>query len=150
MPNPSDHELCQEWLALLEKQGYRITGPRRAIVEALAHSPRALSPVALYDLGRRDHPQLGLVTVYRTLEKLEELGLIQRVHQTSGCHMVLRAPRGHQHLLLCTRCGLVETFDGDNLDGLIENTARRSGFKIEAHWLQLTGLCAACQQETPA
>jgi Fe2+ or Zn2+ uptake regulation protein len=88
---------------------------------------------------------MGLVTVYRSLEKLENLGLVQRVHQADGCHMYLRAAHGHEHILLCTCCGRVEYFSGDDLSALIDATARVSGFDIEEHWLQFNGRCPDCQ-----
>jgi Fe2+ or Zn2+ uptake regulation protein len=117
-------------------------------VEIMARSPRALNPIELYDLGRDGHPHLGLVTVYRTLEKLEELGLVQRVHHPGNCNMYLRAAQGHEHLLICTRCGRAETFSGDDLASLIAETSRRSGFAIHEHWLQLFGVCNTCQSSS--
>ena len=137
--------LSADWLERLQAGGYRLTGPRRALVELIAASQRALDPLALYDLGRREYPGLGLVTVYRTLEKLEELGLVQRVHQPGGCQAYLRAAKGHEHLLICTACGRAEYFSGDDLDGLMARIADHSGFKIEGHWLQLFGRCALCR-----
>lgn len=150
--NNTDHmaeaksgSLSDDWLDRLQESGYRVTAPRRVIVEILTHGQRALNPIELYDLGRKEHPHLGLVTVYRTLEKLEELGLVQRVHQPGACNLYLRATTGHEHFLVCTQCGRVETFAGDDLSGLIARTARQSGFDVHEHWLQLFGLCAACQ-----
>lgn len=137
----------QTWLNSLQASGYRLTAPRRAIVEIMATTTRALEPVDVFDLGRKEYPGLGLVTVYRTLEKLEQLGLIQRVHQSGGCNMYLRAAQGHQHLLLCTSCGQAEYFSGDDLSTLMNGIARRSGFEIQEHWLQLFGLCAECQRK---
>lgn len=136
------------WLTDLQESGYRLTGPRRAIVEIMASSPRALSPMDLFDLGRREHPGLGLVTVYRTLEKLEALGLVQRVHLPDGCHRYLRANHGHEHLILCTACGNADFFTGDDLDPLIDIISERTGFSIREHWLQLYGLCSDCRQST--
>ena len=150
MLHPREHALCEDWLEQIQESGYRLTGPRRVIVELLAHSPRAMSPLELYDMGRQEYKNLGLVTVYRTLEKLESLDLIQRVHQNSGCHMYLRAANGHEHILLCTGCGQVQYFGGDNLAELIESTAKQSGFTIYEHWLQLNGLCSVCQEKLQA
>jgi len=133
------------WLDLLQSSGYRLTTPRRAIVELMAASPRALGPIEVFDLGRAEHPGLGLVTVYRTLEKLEELGLIERIHLPDGCHRYLRAAHGHQHFLLCTTCGLVQTFAGDNLDPLTGRVSADTGFAINEHWLQLYGTCPDCR-----
>lgn len=135
----------EEWLARLAASGYRLTQPLLAIVEVLACSDHALSPVDIFDQGRRASPGMGLVTVYRALEKLEELGLVQRVHHPGGCHMYLRAAHGHEHLLLCTACGRAEYFAGDDLSNLMETIACRSGFEIREHWLQLFGLCQQCR-----
>ena len=143
----SKNTLVEAWLDSLQDSGYRLTAPRQAIVSIVASSPRALDAIEIYDLGRNEHPGLGLVTVYRTLEKLEQLGLVQRVHQPDGCNMYLRSPQGHEHLLLCKSCGQVEYFRGDDLTKLIEDTARRSGYQIQEHWLQLFGLCASCQPQ---
>jgi Fe2+ or Zn2+ uptake regulation protein len=135
----------EAWLAELQNNGYRVTGPRRAVVEIVAASRRALNPADVFGLARQRYPALGLVTVYRTLEKLAELGLIERVHQPGGCHAFLPAAVGHQHLLLCQRCGRAEYFGGDDLGALIGKIAERTGYRIEEHWLQLFGTCAACQ-----
>jgi len=137
--------LCEDWLAKLQANGYRITRPLQVIVDILVDASRALEAVDIFDLGRRKYPRLGLVTVYRSLEKLEELSLVQRVHQANGCHAYLRAANGHEHILLCTRCGQVVYFAGDDLSQLIERVARQSGFQIQEHWLQLHGFCSNCK-----
>jgi len=133
------------WLDCLQSEGYRLTAPIRVLVGILCQSERILCPLELFDLGRKAYPQLGLVTVYRTLEKLEEVGLIQRVHQANDCHGYLRAAQGHEHVLLCTQCGRVEYFTGDDLGGLLKEITQKSKFQIKEHWLQLHGLCENCQ-----
>lgn len=134
------------WLTQLHENGYRLTDARRAVVEIVEQASRALTPVEVYDLARRKYRALGLVTVYRTLEKLEELHLIQRVHQPQGCQAFVSAGHGHQHLLLCQNCGRVEFFDGDDLDALTQSIAQKTGYQINEHWLQLFGLCANCRK----
>jgi Fe2+ or Zn2+ uptake regulation protein len=134
------------WLVQLNEHGYRLTDARRAVVEIMAESKHALTPVEIYDEARAAHPALGLVTVYRTLEALEEQGLIQRVHQPQGCQAFIPAPSGHQHLLLCRQCGKAALFEGDDLETLIRSIARRTGFQITEHWLQLFGLCPNCRK----
>lgn len=145
MRNHSHPSIYESWLDSLQDGGYRLTAPRKAIVAIIADSSRALDAVEIFDLGRVEHPRLGLVTVYRTLEKLDELGLVQRVHQPDGCNMYLRAPEGHEHLLLCKSCGQMEYFSGDDLSDLIEQISQRSGYQVQEHWLQLFGLCGSCQ-----
>jgi Fe2+ or Zn2+ uptake regulation protein len=133
------------WLTHLHAKGYRLTAPMRAIVEVIAQSEFVLDPLEMFDLARKIYPQLGLVTVYRTLEKLEELALVQRVHQVGSCRGYVAAAHGHEHFLLCTRCGRVEYFTGDDLSELVRKISERSKFQIKEHWLQLHGLCENCQ-----
>ena len=136
---------AETWLTQLNKNGYRLTKARRAVVETVAKSTRALTPVQVYDAARKTYRALGLVSVYRTLEKLEELHLVQRVHQPEGCQAFVAAGHGHQHLLLCQNCGRVTFFEGDDLDKLIGSISTKSGYQIREHWLQLFGLCKSCK-----
>jgi len=133
------------WLTQLQENGYRLTEARRAVVEIIQKSTRALTPVEVFDMARKTYHGLGLVSVYRTLEKLEELHLVQRVHQPQGCQAFIAESRGHEHLLLCQNCGRVTFFEGDDLDTLIKTISKRTGYLIREHWLQLFGLCQACQ-----
>ena len=133
------------WLDCLQSSGYRLTGPRYAVVDILTTSDRALDAHEVFELARQRYPSIGLVSVYRTLEKLEELHLIQRVHQPEKCQAYIAAFDGHQHLLVCQECGLVEFFVGDNLEALIARVERESGYKVNEHWLQLFGLCEHCK-----
>ena len=135
----------ETWLEQLHDNGYRITAARRAVVNTVYGNTHALSPTEVYDQARKKYRALGLVTVYRTLEKLEELHLIQRVHQQLGCQAFISAGLGHQHLLLCQQCGQVEFFEGDDLDALTKSISKKTGYQIREHWLQLFGLCANCQ-----
>ena len=135
----------EDWLARMQADGGRVTAPRKAVVDILADSDRAMDPSEIYERARERHPAMGLVTVYRTLEKLEALRLIERIHQPGGCHAYVRAAQGHEHVLLCERCGRALRFVGDDLEALIAAVQRRTGFIIREHWLQLFGLCPACQ-----
>jgi Fur family ferric uptake transcriptional regulator len=83
--------------------------------------------------------------VYRTLEKLEELGLIERVHRPEGCQAFTSAAPGHQHLVICRHCGRTAYFEGDDLKALGRSIARRTGYSVGEHWLQFFGLCRECQ-----
>jgi Fur family transcriptional regulator, ferric uptake regulator len=134
-----------EWLKCLANNGYRLTAPRRAVVEIIAGSQHVLTPYEVFVRARRRYPSLGLVTVYRTVEKLEELDLIQRVHRPSGCQAFITAFSGHEHLLICDDCGRVEFFEGDDIDPLMDKVGKKSGFQVHGHWLQLFGKCDDCQ-----
>lgn len=140
-----NNQLSKIWQDSLQSNGYRLTDSRRSLVQIMADTTRALSVIELFDLGRKTHPSLGLVTVYRTLEKLEELALVQRVHRPGGCHTYLRAPQDHEHLLICSLCGEGFFFTGDDLTDLIATVGEQTGFLIQDHWLQLFGICMTCQ-----
>ena len=133
------------WLEKLQASGYRLTGPRQAVVEILSESHFTLDAAQVFLQSRQNCPSIGLVTIYRTLEKLEEIGLILRVHQSNGCHSFIAAPQGHQHLLICRACRRAEYFSGDNLAPLMTTIGEERGFSIQEHWLQLFGLCSHCQ-----
>ena len=137
---------AETWLKHLRDNGQRLTPARRAVVETVAASERAITPLEVYDAARRRYRALGLVSVYRTLETLEELGLVQRVHQPENCQAFIAAGEGHQHLLVCQNCGRVALFDGDDLERLMVSISRKSGYRILEHWLQLFGLCGDCQR----
>ncbi|TAK11221.1 MAG: transcriptional repressor [Anaerolineae bacterium] len=137
-------ERTETWLAALRGHGYRLTAPRQAVVAAVAESDRALIPAEVHDQARRAYPRLGLVTVYRTLEKLEELHLVQRVHRPDNCQAFVAGVEGHQHLLICQKCGRVQYFSGDQLGALIQRVQADSGYEIHDHWLQLFGECGEC------
>lgn len=136
------------WFDILQKNGCRLTLPRKAVVETMEGTLRALTPVEVYGAARIHCPGLGLVSVYRTLEKLEELGLVQRVHQTKGCQAFVRTGDGHQHLLVCQNCGKAVLFEGDQLDPLFNSISKTTGFQIESHWLQVFGLCKTCRSDS--
>lgn len=134
------------WLEKLQASGYRLTGPRRSVVKVLADSRYTLRPAQVFAEARRLSPNIGLVTVYRTLERLEELGMVTRVHELDGCHSYIAAPVGHQHLLICRSCCRAEYFNGEDLAPLTDQLTAERGYQIQDHWLQLFGLCPQCQE----
>jgi Fe2+ or Zn2+ uptake regulation protein len=136
---------ASSWLSQLQSNGYRLTNARKAVVETVAVTTSALNPLEVYEQAKSVCPGLGLVTVYRTLEKLEELHLIQRVHQPGGCNAYLPHANGHQHLIICQECGKARYFEGDNLEAFFERVAGEQGFTVREHWLQLFGTCAECK-----
>ncbi len=140
-------ETSANWKNILSQNNYRLTSPRLAVVEVIASSTRIMNPMEVYLEARRLCRGLGLVTVYRTIEKLEELGLIQKVHLNEGCHSYIATAEGHQHLLICSRCNRAEYFSGDDLAPLMGDLGEKRGFQIQDHWLQLSGLCNTCQQK---
>ena len=135
------------WEEELRQTGARLTKPRRAILDVLASSSAPMTPMEIFNLARQKAPNLGLVTVYRTIERMESLGCIDRIHSRDQCQMVFRSASGHRHLLTCTTCGKSVYVDGLAAENEIDAIGRANGFKINGHMLQLFGLCRACQKK---
>ena len=131
----------------LREAGYRLTQPRQAVLQVLEESAVQLSPYEIHRRGQAIYPRLGLVTVYRTLELLDELGLARRVHSEGSCHNYARADED-KHYLVCRGCRRVVAFPCEGLDELIEAVERRSAYEIDGHLLELTGLCPECQERS--
>jgi Fe2+ or Zn2+ uptake regulation protein len=131
----------------LREQGLKLTRPRQAVLEVLSRSGSRLSPAEIHRQGRRSYRRLGLVTVYRTLALLEEMGLVQRVHTETGCHSFagVRSPEGHHHQLICKDCGRVEEFSDCASEQLLAKLQKETGFAVEDHRLEVIGCCPKCQ-----
>ena len=132
--------------AILKQHGYKLTAQRRAVLNAIAASHDHLTPAAIYDRVRREHPGIGLVTVYRTLDILADLGLTCEVHSGGNCRSYLmRRPQEHHHHLICSECGTVADFTDCDLSELAHRLSRETGFEIEEHLLEFSGRCQNCQ-----
>ncbi|MBI4285497.1 MAG: transcriptional repressor [Chloroflexi bacterium] len=136
---------------IIRGRGYKLTPQRRAVLRVIARSRDHLTPGAIYERVRKEHPGIGLVTVYRMLELLADLNLTCRVHTEDGCRSYLmRRPSGHHHHIMCTSCGRVVDFTKCDLSELQQRVSEKSGFKIEGHLLQFNGLCQECREKTGA
>ena len=133
-----------DWTNLLHKAGCRVTAPREAVILILRQTSRPLRIHELFALAREQHSDLGLVTVYRTVEKLMELNLVQRIHQPDGCHAYLPASTSDPHIVLCQRCGQVAFFSGD-ISVVAEVIAQKTGYQLDLSLVQFVGLCANCR-----
>jgi Fe2+ or Zn2+ uptake regulation protein len=139
-------KVSQTWQHEFSRSGGRITRPRQVILDVIAGSQRPLTPQEVHDEAREQLPQIGLVTVYRTIEKLEGLGLVNRVHHSDQCQTVFRSTPSHQHLLICTECGQSVYFDGLEIEKEFQKTGENLGYTVTGHWLQLSGMCSDCQK----
>jgi len=133
------------WVKKLNSKGIRCTAMRLAVIQTIRKTKKPLSPIQIFDLTRQKNPKLGLVTVYRTIEILEREGLIEHIHHFDNCQTVLPVGEGHQHVLLCIKCGAAVHFKGMELKNIFDQINKETGFQIKEHWMQLAGLCPACK-----
>jgi Fur family ferric uptake transcriptional regulator len=130
----------------LRQDGSRLTRPRRAVAHVMAEAESVLTPEDVHARAASACPGIGLVTVYRTLDLLAELGYVSRVHLEANCHGYARRDLDHGHHVICRRCQTVVEFPGtEDLSPLVRRVARRTGFRVEGHLLELVGLCPSCQ-----
>jgi Fur family ferric uptake transcriptional regulator len=142
-------DLREIWLDRLQTNGHRITKPLKILVNILAGSEYILNPTEVFNLAKKKYPKIGLVTVYRSIEKMESAGLIERVHMPDSCESFFQASEGHQHLLICLNCGKAEYFEGENLQNFFQKIGSQNGYQIRDHWLQLFGICENCKNPVP-
>ena len=134
-------------LAVLRQQGYKLTPQRRAVIRVVTSSPDHLTPSAIYRKVHKENPDIGLVTVYRTLEILDRLGLICQLHAGNSCRSYTVTTSEHHHHLICSKCRAVVAFARCGLEEMQRNLADETGFRIDDHLLEFAGLCPACQKE---
>jgi Fur family transcriptional regulator, ferric uptake regulator len=132
----------------LKQQGYKLTPQRRAVIKVIAATADHLTATALYEKIRQDHSGIGQVTVYRTLELLGRLGLICEVHAGGSCHsFTAGSPEKHLHLI-CSDCGEVTDVGDYDFTEMEQALQRETGYEIEGHLLEFTGLCQHCRKAT--
>jgi len=132
----------------LAARGLRLTRQRRAVVDAVADASSSVSPVQVFDAARERCPELGLTTVYRTLELLSEIGALRRVHGHDHCEAFVPAGAAHGHTVVCSRCGRAMEFTDCDMSAVVDAAARQTGYRITEHFLQLSGLCTTCRTDS--
>ncbi len=135
-------------LERLQEKDYKLTPQRQLVVRILlGNMDKHLSAEDIYHLVKRENPDIGLATVYRTLELLSDLEILQKIDFGDGRsrYEFREAAHHHHHHLICTSCGRVEEFAEDLLEALEHQVAARSGFRVTDHQVKFFGLCRDCQ-----
>lgn len=135
-------------LATLTAAGHRKGGARNAVVELLADQGCALSAQEIDDKLRAGGRAVGRASVYRILELLTELRLVQRIDVGQGIARYERhQPDGdHHHHLVCDSCGTIAPFEDPSLEQAIEQVSRRLKFAVGDHDVVLHGACNDCRE----
>src|SRR5829696_998088 len=141
-PDWSEHALGK-----LADAGYRRGGARTAVVEMLGRQSCAVSARDIDDALRQEGRTIGRASVYRTLETLADLKLVQRLDLGGGeKRYEPHSPTGeHHHHLVCDHCGNVEPFVDRDLERALEKLAKRSTYAVDDHDVVLHGACGACR-----
>ena len=129
----------------LKDAGLKITLPRVKILQILESAKvHHVSAEDVYKLLLANDEEIGLATVYRVLTQFEQAGLVTR-HNFEGGHSVfeLSSENHHDHIV-CVRCGRVEEFIDSQIEQRQEEVARKLGFQLTDHHLNMYGLCPDC------
>jgi Fur family ferric uptake transcriptional regulator len=132
-------------VAALGDAGYRLTSPRRSLANLIAGRPGHFTADDLLDDSRRRRLGLGRATIFRSLDVLADLGVIERLDLPSGEHAFVACEPAHHHHLVCSSCGRSTGVSDHGLERVAEAIGRETGYRVDTHRLELFGLCADCQ-----
>jgi len=137
---------------MLKAKGLKVTNQRIYVLEALQEADgKHLTVEEIYNIVKKSHPEIGLATVYRTIQILKELNLIDRINFDDGSerYEIAKAyepgqKRHHHHHMICLKCGNVFEFEDDMMEALEDSISKKTGFKVIDHEVKLYGYCKKC------
>lgn len=137
--------------AALKEKGYKLTPQRRATLEVFSENRgRHLSTEDVYLLVKEKYPEIGIATVYRTLQLLEQLGAINKMSFDDGCgryELVGNEEDHHHHHLICLSCGGIQEVQEDLLEHLEDTIREKNCFCVVNHRVKFFGYCRKCMNK---
>ncbi len=127
----------------LRSHGYRSTRSRAIVLEAVQSHPKTAHEI-YHELQQANH-RINLSSVYRSLDVLNELGMIQEVHTGDRIARYERSDQSHHHHLICKRCGTIRDIQVCD-EGLLKKAASVAPFQIDDHRLEFIGICGRCSK----
>jgi Fur family transcriptional regulator, ferric uptake regulator len=146
MASTEPQRWTEQALAALADAGYRRGGARREVVELLGGQACALSAQEIETALAAGRRRVSRASIYRILEELEALRLVQRVEAGSGTarYEPVRSGGHHHHHLVCDHCGQLQPFSDERLERAIEQLAKRVPLSVTEHEVMLHGACERC------
>jgi len=145
------------WKLKFDENCVRITAGREAVINILHSTDKHLSATDIYLMAQRDNPDIGLTTVYRTLELLEQLNMVQKFDFGDGHarYELLNNPggKGHHHHLICLKCKKIidyKDFVSEEMNCLArteELLSAKYNFVITDHSVTFYGFCQSCKKQ---
>ena len=137
-----------------EGHASRVTAPRQAILEFMSKSSKHLSAKEIYASLHKSYPNMGLSTVYRTLDLLARMGIVAKLSLGDGqsrYEFKSKKKKEHHHHLICTSCGKIINYSEflDEELRLVKKTeerlAEKYNFVIQDHNIEFLGRCEKCK-----
>ena len=140
--------IIKHYERILQKEGYKLTIPRKDILNAMFdNEDEHLSSEDVYEIASKENPELGIATVYRTLQLFEKLGIVYKINFDDGLsryELNLGTENHRHHHLICIECGKVSEVKLDLLDSLEQEIEKEVNFKIIDHNVKFYGYCQEC------
>jgi Fur family ferric uptake transcriptional regulator len=132
-------------LSAIDDAGYRVTQTRRAIAELIGGQTGHFTADELLARSRQRRLGISRATIFRSLDILAELGVVERLDLPTGGHAFVSCEASHHHHLVCSRCGRSTDVADSGLAAALRGLGARTGFRIESHRLEVFGVCPDCQ-----
>ena len=147
----SEHFTDEEKEAVLSRymaeHGLKSTRQRSLIIDTFFALGGHLSVEELWSRVRKEDSKVSVATVYRTMKLLSDCGLAHARNFGDGqTRYEVAVGRHHHDHLICTRCGTIVEFENDRIEAMQDAVARKHGFKVTSHKMELYGLCRNCQR----
>ena len=146
--------ISHKWRKRFQGHVSRWTAPREAILDLLSSTTRHISVKEIYTTLYKLYPDIGLTTIYRTLDLLDRMGLINKITFVGGqarYELKSNEKKQHHHHIICMRCGKIidyNEFEAEELE-LIKKTekrlAQKYNFRIKDHNIEFLGFCEQCR-----
>ena len=131
---------------VLRQRGFKVTGPRKQVIEAIGKAEGAMSPYDIAKMMEEGGQRLDQVTIYRVINLLCSLNLVHRVFSQGGyVRCDLLEEEGCHRFLVCRGCGSLQEFRDEALCRQESKAARKLGFHSEHHVVESSGLCKDCR-----
>jgi Fur family ferric uptake transcriptional regulator len=132
-------------VSAFEGAGYRLTAPRRALARLIAARGGHFTADELLGESRRRRLGVTRATIFRSLDVLADLGVVERLDLPTGEHAFVACEPAHHHHIVCSSCGRSTEVQDHGLERVAEAIGRETGYRVETHRLELFGLCPTCR-----
>ncbi len=134
----------------LDRAGVRVTDARRAVADLVGEQYGHFTANDLVEAARARRMAVGRASIFRTIDLLVELNLVERLDLPSGEHAYVACEPAHHHHIVCSSCGRVSDVGDNGMTEVVRRVARETGYQVDTHRLELFGLCPECRRRRPS
>ena len=143
--------MIKQFMEKLQKEGYKYTNQREEVLRILLRNKDShMSCDEVHSIVSNERKDVGIATVYRTLQLFEKLGIVYKINFDDGVsryELNFGTENHHHHHLICTNCGSVTEVKLDLLESLEDEIEKEEGFTIQDHNVKFYGICKDCKDK---